>query len=203
MSRRWLQIHLLTAVVGMLTASVLVFANLRYFGAEWQTLADSLAYTEPTADDIPRAIPAQRRIKVRVAVRGSKIDSPDIVLLDGRPSVPKVPGMMYQWRQTVGDDLKLKSEHIAKDRVGVRVYVPGRYEFELIVSVNGKSSKPAKVEVDVLHEHPPVPATPHEILIAAGVSFLIVLVACVLCEALLRRKKSIVDTGPFNPPAAF
>jgi len=186
----------------MLTASLLVFANLRYFGAEWSTLADSWVYSVPSGNGTPRAIPAQSRIQVRVAVRGSKIDSPDIIVLDGRPSTPKGPNTTYQWKQTVGDDLKLKPEYIAKDRVGVRVFVPGHYEFELVVSANGKSSKPAKVEVDVLHEHPPVPATPREILTAAGVSFLIVLAACILCEALLRRKKSAPDAKAFTPPSA-
>lgn len=201
MPRRWLQIHLLTAVVAMLTASVLVFVNLQYFGAEWRSLADSWSNSAPSGDGKPRAIVAKNRIYVRVSARGAKTDTLEIAVLDGRPSQPGGPGTTYQWRQISGNDLKLPPEHLVKDRIGIRVYEEGHYEFELIVSANGQTSMPAKVEVDVIEGDPPVPATPREIVTAAGISVLIVVIVCVFCELFLRRRKSLrPDPQVVSPP---
>jgi hypothetical protein len=76
-------------------------------------------------------------------------DSP-VLILDGQQSLgaPR-ERMRYVWKQTAGEDLSLKPERMSKARVGLLIYHPGEYRFQLVVSDGEKTSSPAEVVVRV------------------------------------------------------
>jgi len=95
-----------------------------------------------------QAIPAQRVIRTHSAVRGANniLNPNTIAILDASPSKPDGE-LKYQWRQTSGDNLKLRADLMVKDRVGIRFYKPGAYCFQLTVSDGKTTSAPVDVLV--------------------------------------------------------
>ena len=77
---------------------------------------------------------------VKAAKKGVAND-PNILILDGRRSRAVNGALTFRWAQISGDDLKLQPAQLAKDRVGMRIFVPGDYRFQLIVSDGQLSSE--------------------------------------------------------------
>jgi hypothetical protein len=76
-------------------------------------------------------------------------DSP-VLILDGQASSGAPGGRMrYAWKQTAGEDLELKPEKLVRPRVGLLIYHPGEYRFQLVVSDGRNTSAPAEVVVRV------------------------------------------------------
>jgi hypothetical protein len=79
-----------------------------------------------------------------------------LIILDGTASTPPRDKpdrqLTYTWKQTEGDNLTLSPTAMAKDRVGLYIYKPGTYKFQLTVNDNEHSSVPVEVELKVVDE---------------------------------------------------
>lgn len=71
-----------------------------------------------------------------------------VIMLDGEPSRGEGQGQLaYQWRQVAGPQVFLSDDHAMRSFFVTQA--PGRYEFELIVSMDGLRSDPCRVKVDL------------------------------------------------------
>jgi hypothetical protein len=188
---RWFQIHLSTAIVMMLAAGVLLYFNLRLH-------RDSFADIEadvnvPVTEDGPIAIPAKRVTHVLRTIRGipakPMTSSGDCVaILDGSPSWPASKITEYRWAQTSGYDLKLSASDLNKKRLGLRIFEEGEYCFTLTVSTPEQTSKPTSVLVKVVDELPR--QTLGEIILAAVISLIVLIVTVAVCESVIHRREA-------------
>jgi len=122
------------------------------------TVSDSKAVSAPVQINVvvmkpgllPVAVADAAPNPVKAAKKGVAND-PNILILDGRRSraVNGAGALTFRWSQISGDDLKLQPAQLAKDRVGMRIFVPGDYRFQLIVSDGQLDSQPAIVDVHV------------------------------------------------------
>ena len=127
---------------------------------------DGKDYSEPfvvtvnvlAAGSLPVAVPTVSPNPAPVAKRGVAVDPQNpkgVIILDGQKSKPADKNLTYSWKQVGGDNLRLQPNALAKDRVGIRVYKPGDYKFELVVSDGENSSLPATVDLKVVEDETP------------------------------------------------
>ncbi|MCY3020524.1 MAG: hypothetical protein NTW87_16000 [Planctomycetota bacterium] len=73
-----------------------------------------------------------------------------LVVLNAEPSFSSGgKKLYYSWQQKAGEELNLRPEDMFQKVVGVRIYKPGVYKFELAVSDGGLGSSPVTVTVEV------------------------------------------------------
>ena len=123
---------------------------------------DGKDYSEPVqimvnvaaAGALPVAVPTVSPNPAPVANRAAAAGAPvkGVIILDGTKSRPVDKNLTYAWRQVGGDNLKLQANALAKDRVGIRIYKPGDYKFELTVSDGENVSLPATVDLKVVED---------------------------------------------------
>lgn len=124
---------------------------------------DGKDYSEPFvvtvnvlgAGSLPVAVPTVSPNPAPVAKRGVAVDPQNpkgVIILDGQKSKPADKNLTYSWKQVGGDNLRLQPNALAKDRVGIRIYKPGDYKFELVVSDGENSSLPATVDLKVVED---------------------------------------------------
>jgi|GEM_PF-1523022 len=117
------------------------------------------------AGSLPIAI-ADAPKTVQVANKAQKNNPASLLILDATRSHSKNGPLTYTWKQisvAAGDDLRLRPLDLAKDRIGILIYLPGTYRFSLTVSDGQFTSPPAYAEVKVLGDPalgvtPPAPA---------------------------------------------
>ncbi|HYF47817.1 MAG TPA: HEAT repeat domain-containing protein [Planctomycetota bacterium] len=136
-------------------------------------VSDGKAVSEPAvvavsvlkAGSLPVAVPRAIPNPVKAAIKGAKND-PNILELNAMASTAggenKKAPLTYTWKQIGGDDLKLKPADLAKGRVGVRIFVPGKYRFQLVVSDGQNTSQPAYIDVQVNENEGAAPAKNEE-----------------------------------------
>jgi len=125
------------------------------------TVSDSKAASAPVQINIavvkpgllPVAVAEAAPNPLKAAKKGDAKD-PNILILDGRRSRSTTGVLTFAWSQVSGDDLKLQPVQLAKDRVGMRIFVPGDYRFQLVVSDGQNQSQPAFVDVRVEGDRP-------------------------------------------------
>jgi hypothetical protein len=101
---------------------------------------------------VPTVSPNPAPVANRAAAPNPANPMKGVIILDGTKSKPVDKNLTYTWRQVSGDNLKLQAAALAKDRVGIRVYKPGDYKFELIVSDGENSSLPVTVDLKVIED---------------------------------------------------
>ena len=101
---------------------------------------------------VPTVTPNPAPVANRNAVPNPNNPMKGVIILDGTKSKPVDKNLTYTWRQVSGDNLKLQAAALAKDRVGIRVYKPGDYKFELIVSDGENNSLPVTVDLKVVED---------------------------------------------------
>lgn len=113
--------------------------------AESQPEQVKLTIVEPGS--LPRAIATPNLIRAKAAPRGTK-DPSHAVILDGRAS-KGAPGreLKFAWKQVGGEDLQLSPLALSKPRIGINIYIPGKYRFMLTVFDGDFTSLPAIVDV--------------------------------------------------------
>jgi len=100
---------------------------------------------------LPIAVAEASPNPIQAARKGAGNANPNnTLILDGRKSSSKAGALTYAWKQAGGDDLRLSPAALGKDRVGLRIFVPGMYRFMLLVSDGTNSSTPAYVDVKVV-----------------------------------------------------
>ncbi len=110
------------------------------------------------AGTMPVAVPDFSPKPAKAANRAQRNN---LLILDGTKSRPNKK-LTYQWKQIGGEDLHLPPDRLNKDRVGLLVYVPGIYKFQLTVSDDQYTSQPTVLEINVVEDGasapPPAPA---------------------------------------------
>ncbi len=151
--RRFWRIHLSTALVLMVESAVILFLFLRAMGYVDLPAFGANGESNGASVNEPVAVVHPQHVDLKPSARGSPSNYSDLVILDGSDSRANSANasttLTYQWRQIRGDDLNLDETRLAKTRVGLRIYQPGDYAFELVVTANGVKSKPAVMTVSV------------------------------------------------------
>ncbi|MCW8131635.1 MAG: hypothetical protein KIS92_14915 [Planctomycetota bacterium] len=101
------------------------------------------------AGTLPVGVVPSPVIQSNIAVRGQP---GGVIILDGslsRINPATKAHAQYAWAQIGGDDLQLRPEQMAKDKVGLRIYHPGRYRFMLTIKDGEYYSVPTIVDVIV------------------------------------------------------
>ena len=133
-------------------AGVYVF-QVRVSDGKAESLPAEIKVDVMKAGSLPVALPQAIPNPVKAAQKGLKND-PNILILDGTRSRPGAENtgakLTYQWKQLSGEDLRLKPADLAKERVGLRVFVPGLYSFSLTVSDGQNRSASARLDVHVI-----------------------------------------------------
>ncbi|HYG74031.1 MAG TPA: HEAT repeat domain-containing protein [Planctomycetota bacterium] len=114
------------------------------------------------AGTLPVAVAEAAPNPIKACPKGVANPDPSYTLiLDGRKSHSKAGALTYSWKQAGGVDLRLNPASLTRDRVGLRVFIPGMYRFMLVVSDGQNTSMPAYVDVKVIdgNESTAKPAT--------------------------------------------
>jgi hypothetical protein len=88
-------------------------------------------------------------VNARCVKRGEPFSLDDVVVLDGRPFIPRSPHVSTEWRQEQGYTIPIDATISRKERIGVRFFEPDVYQFALHVIEGMKASKAAVFHIDV------------------------------------------------------
>jgi tetratricopeptide (TPR) repeat protein len=143
----------------MMRAEALVEASYDNTGLTPRPAADDAAQI-PSVVQANQPVAVVRNREVKVKVYSAKADGTkpsvdelrklgQLVELDASQSLPGGETMRYQWTQTMGSDLNLSKDSLAKKQVFLIIKEAGEYRFELTVSNGETYSKPTEVRISV------------------------------------------------------
>ncbi|MGD0089410.1 MAG: PKD domain-containing protein, partial [Planctomycetota bacterium] len=134
-------------------AGILVF-QLKVFDGKAESAPAEIKVEVLKAGTLPRAVASAEPNPSKVAQKGNK-DDLNYVVFGAEKSRAGAGGgaLTYHWKQVSGEDLhvqRMNPAELAKVRWGLRIFRPGTYRFELVVSDGQNQSVPAYVDIEVI-----------------------------------------------------
>jgi hypothetical protein len=140
---------MLKSLIGPVSLSFLIFLVAA-------TAIANLIYSIATKDIRVRHLsqlalpsPPIMTVKARPVKKGEPFSLEDVVVLDGRPFIPRSSHVSTEWRQEQGYAIPIDAKNSRKERIGVRFFEPGEYQFALHVIEGMKASKAAVFHIEV------------------------------------------------------